>query len=407
MKKINLKITNRKGHQLNAFLELPANQKPNFYAIFAHCFTCSATLGAVKHISRALTTHGFGVVRFDFTGLGKSEGEFADSHFSGNVNDLLDVNSYLSEHYQEAQLLVGHSLGGAAVLVAATRLPNVKAVATINAPAEISHVKKHFSPVVNKISNQEETEINIGGRPFTVNQDFLADFEKTELLKEVKTLRKSILIMHSPIDKIVGIENAERLYLAAHHPKSFVSLNDADHLLTDPQDSLYIGGVIGAWALRYFPKTDFEMLETEGEQLVAHLDLDEDNFTTQIQTKKHHFIVDEPESFGGDNFGPTPYDYLSGALAACTAMTLKIYSERKKWDLEEVYVYVSYSKKHSDDLSVKLEKPIQLDFMLKKLKLIGNLDAAQKEKLVEIASKCPVHKSLASQMHFKTQLIDD
>lgn len=407
MKRQNLQIINKEGHALNAYLELPANQKPNFYAIFAHCFTCSATLSAVKHISRALTTHGFGVVRFDFTGLGKSEGEFAESHFSGNVDDLLAVNKFLAENYEEPKLLVGHSLGGAAVLVAASRLSNVEAVATINAPAEVSHVKKHFSSAINKISNQEEIEVNIGGRPFVINQEFVRDFENANLLELVRGMRKSLLIMHSPVDKIVGIENAERLYHAAHHPKSFISLDQADHLLSDSIDSLYVGDVIGAWALRYFPKTDFEMLDTEGEQLVAHLDLEEDNFTTHIQTSKHHFIVDEPESFGGDNFGPTPYDYLSGALAACTAMTLKIYSERKKWDLQEVYAYVSYSKKHSDDLAVRLEKPIQLDFMLKKLKLIGNLDATQKQKLVEIASKCPVHKSLASQMHFKTELIDD
>ena len=405
MKSTKLKIPNRKGITLNAHLELPANQKPNYYAIFAHCFTCSSSLSAVRHVSRALTQDGFAVVRFDFTGLGRSEGEFADSHFSANVDDLLDVHNYISKHYDAPSLLVGHSLGGAAVLVAASKIEAVKAVATVGAPATVDHVKHLFSDQVEDTNG--DVEVNIGGRPFIINQDFVAEFDKTDLPSIVKNLRKPLLIMHSPFDKIVGIENAQQLYKNAHHPKSFVTLDDADHLLMEEKDSQYVGEVIGTWARRYFPKVENSMLSTEGEQLVGHLNIVEDNFTTSIQTKNHTFIADEPTSIGGSDFGPSPYEYLNAALAACTVMTLKLYAERKEWDLQEVFVYISHSRKHSDDLQVEVEKPKYLDHISKKLKFVGNLDAEQKERLKEIASRCPVHKTIANEVVFETQIIQD
>ncbi len=405
MKSTKLKIVNRKGLTLNAHLELPANQKPNYYAIFAHCFTCSSSLSAVRNVSRALTQDGFAVVRFDFTGLGRSEGEFADSHFSANVEDLLDVHAYMAEYYDAPSLLVGHSLGGAAVLVAASKIEAVKAVATVGAPATVSHVTHLFSHQVQDIKEKGNVKVNIGGRPFIINEDFIAEFDKTDLPAIVKNLRKPLLIMHSPFDKIVGVENAERLYHNAHHPKSFVTLDDADHLLTEEKDSQYVGDVIGTWAKRYFPKAENVMLSTEGEQLVGHLNILEDNFTTSIQTKNHSFIADEPASIGGSDFGPSPYEYLNAALAACTVMTLKLYAERKQWDLQEVYVYVSHSRKHSDDLQVEVEKPKYLDHISKKLKFVGNLDATQIERLKEIASRCPVHKTIASEVIFETEVI--
>ncbi|WP_400076454.1 alpha/beta fold hydrolase [Winogradskyella sp. R77965] len=407
MKSTRLKIQNRKGLTLNASLELPANQKPNYYAIFAHCFTCSSNLNAVKHLSRALTQDGFAVLRFDFTGLGRSEGEFADSHFSANVEDLLDVHAYMTEHYKAPSLLVGHSLGGAAVLVAASKIEAVKAVATVGAPATVNHVTHLFSHQVEDIKDKGNVEVNIGGRPFVINQDFVSEFDKTDLPETVKNLRKPLLIMHSPFDKIVGIENAQQLYHKALHPKSFVTLDDADHLLSQEKDSKYVGEIIGTWARRYFPKVENVMLSTEGEQLVGHLNIIEDNFTTSIQTKNHTFIADEPASIGGSDFGPSPYEYLNAALAACTVMTLKMYAERKQWDLQEVFVYISHSRKHSDDLQVEIEKPKYLDHVSKKLKFVGNLDNAQKERLKEIASRCPVHKTIASEVIFETQIIQD
>jgi len=405
MKSTKLNIKNNKGHQLQAYLELPANQNPNYYAIFAHCFTCNSTFNAVKNISRALTAHGFGVVRFDFTGLGKSEGEFSESFFSANVDDLIAVSDYLESNYKAPSLLVGHSLGGAAVIVAASKLEHIAAVATIGAPATVSHVTHLFSHGIDEIEEKGEVEINIGGRPFKINQEFVNDFSKTNLPEITKNLRKPLLIMHAPFDNIVGIENAEKLYRNAHHPKSFVSLDQADHLLSSSKDSNYVGNMIGAWVQHYFEPRDNEMIDPKGEQLVAHLNLKENNFTTTIQTKKHHLIADEPSSVGGDDFGPSPYDFLSAGLAACTVMTLKLYAERKKWDLQEVYAYVTYSKKHSDDLLLDIEKPTRIDHLLKRLKFVGNLDAAQKQRLKEISSRCPVHKTLQSEVVIDTELI--
>ena len=404
MKSTKLKIKNRKGLVLNAQLELPANQKPNYYAIFAHCFTCSSSLSAVRHVSRALTQDGFAVVRFDFTGLGRSEGEFVDSHFSANVDDLLDVHEYVSEHYKAPGLLVGHSLGGAAVLVAASKLDAVKAVATVGAPATVSHVKHLFSHQIGEGS--ENVEVNIGGRPFVINNDFVSEFDKTDLPETVKNLRKPLLIMHSPFDRVVGVENAHELYHNAHHPKSFVTLDNADHLLTNENDSQYVGDVIGTWAKRYFPKVENVMLSREGEQLVGHLNIVENNFTTAIQTKNHTFIADEPASIGGDDFGPSPYEYLNAALASCTVMTLKLYAQRKKWDLKEVFVYISHSRKYSDDLQVEVDTPKYLDHISKKLKFVGELDETQKNRLKEIASRCPVHRTIASQVVFETQILN-
>lgn len=405
--KIKETIINKNGHALYAQLELPANQKPKHYAIFAHCFTCTSSLSAVRNISRALTNYGFGVMRFDFTGLGKSEGEFAESHFSANVDDLITVSEFMAKNYSAPSLLVGHSLGGAAVLTAATKLDAVKAIATIGAPATVSHVKHLFSQEANALKEGELTKINIGGRPFNINPEFVENFDKTDLPSIVKQLRKPLLIMHSPIDTIVGIKNAEQIYHNAHHPKSYVTLDNADHLLSESQDSQYAGTVIGAWVQRYFEATPQMQLQTHNEQVVGYLNLKEDNFTTSIQTQHHSMIADEPASIGGDDFGPSPYEYLSASLVACTAMTLKMYAARKQWDLQEVLVYVSHSRKHSDDLGIELEKPTFLDHMSKKIKLIGALDDKQRHRLKEIASKCPVHKTLAGNVIFDTILLED
>lgn len=407
MKHKKLKINNRKGLKLHGQLELPANQKPSHYAIFAHCFTCSSSLNAVKYLSRALTQDGFAVLRFDFTGLGNSEGEFSESHFSANIEDLLDVHHYMSQYYKAPSLLVGHSLGGAAVLVAASKLDSVKAVATVGAPATVGHVKHLFSHAIKDIKEKGRIKVNIGGRPFEIDENFINEFDTIDLPQIVADLRKPLLIMHSPFDKIVGIENAKQLYLNAHHPKSFVSLDDADHLLSKEKDSRYVGDIIGTWARRYFSVEENTMLALQGEQVVGYLNLAEDNFTTRIQTKKHSLIADEPTDIGGDDFGPTPYEYLNAAIAACTTMTLKMYAERKQWDLQEVYVYLSHSRKHSDDLKMDLDQPKYLDHINKKLKFVGNLDEDQKNKLKDIASRCPVHKTVASEVIFETEVLVD
>jgi len=263
MKSTPLKIKNSKGHFLNARLELPANQKPNHYALFAHCFTCSSNLNAVRNISRSLTNHGFGVLRFDFTGLGSSEGTFAESHFGANINDLLDVHQYMKQNYEAPSLLVGHSLGGAAIIIAGSKLGEVKAIATIGAPSSTKHTKKLFSHQLDEIAVKGEIEVNIGGRPFVIDREFLENFDNTDLIDTIKNLRKPLLILHAPFDNIVGIENATELFINAHHPKSFVSLDNADHLLTQQKDSLYVGDVIGSWVQRYLKPKENKMLDPE------------------------------------------------------------------------------------------------------------------------------------------------
>lgn len=402
MKNQRLKIKNRKGLQLNTSIDMPIDKKPIGCAIFAHCFTCNSNLNAVRNISLSLTQKGFAVVRFDFTGLGKSEGEFADSHFAANVSDLEDVNDYITEHFEAPILLVGHSLGGAAAIVAAAHLDNIKAVATIGAPSSPKHTTQHFEPQVDADDSPGKTTVEIGGRDFDINQNFVENFKSIDVPEILKNLKKPILILHAPYDKIVSIKNAEELYTQAFHPKSFVSLDSADHLLSNAADSQYAGNVIGAWAQRYFSKPEEIELDTKGEQLVGHLDLVEDNFTTNIQTKTHNLLADEPASVGGDNLGPSPYELLNAGLAACTAMTLKMYAARKKWDLKEVYVYLSHSKKHKQDAADN----VYLDHIEKKLKFEGNLDDKQRQRLKEIASKCPVHKTLLNTVQIETELID-
>ncbi|NQV53346.1 MAG: OsmC family protein [Flavobacteriales bacterium] len=405
MKDPRLKIPNSRGHLLSATLELPSDQHPHSYAIFAHCFTCSSSLAAARNISRSLTAHGFGVVRFDFTGLGKSQGEFADSHFSANVDDLIAVHDYMSEHYNAPKLLIGHSLGGAAVIVAASKIDAVKAVATVGAPSSVAHTKQHFSHQLEEMQEKGDIEVNIGGRPFTIDRTFIQDFDKIDLLDVVRNLRKPLLIMHAPFDKTVGIDSAQELYSAAHHPKSFISLDGADHLLSDGRDSMYVGSVIGSWVQRYFSVPAKKETDTGDEQVVGRLDLREGHFTTEIQTKHHHLTADEPKDVGGDDFGPSPYELLNASLAACTAMTIKLYAERKKWPLDEVLVYLSHSKKHIIDIGED-KKGAYLDHISKKLVFHGDLNAEQRLKLKEIASKCPVHRTLLGEVRIETELLD-
>lgn len=408
MKNTVLKIPNSKGHILHARLAIPTTQKPHQYAIFAHCFTCNSSLKAARNVSRALTSKGFGVLRFDFTGLGRSEGTFAESHFGANVQDLIDVYQYMSAHYEAPALMVGHSLGGAAVIVAATQLETVKGIVTIGTPSNAEHVTQHFSHQLTEIEKKGQIEVHIGGRPFSINKEFVENFTNTDLVGIVRKLRIPLLILHAPFDQIVSIQNAQDLFVNAHHPKSFVSLDDADHLLTQQKDSQYAGEVIGAWAQRYLSPKESKLLDPAGEQLVGHLNLVEDDFTTSIQTNKHFLIADEPSSVGGNDFGPSPYELLNASLAACTVMTLKMYAQRKKWDLQEVYVYLTHSKKHVQDMNDSSEnkKPIYLDHIAKKLKLIGNLSEEQRLRLKEISSRCPVHRTLMGEVAIETSLAE-
>ena len=391
------------NHQLSAKLEMPADGRVHHYAIFAHCFTCSSNLSVVRHISRTLTLQGIGVLRFDFTGLGRSTGEFAESNFSGNVQDILTVYEYMAVHYKAPELLIGHSLGGTATLMAGSKLPLVKALVTIGSPAEPEHVSHLFENRVEDIERLGEAKVNIGGRPFKIQKQFIDDLRSQDLSTVVHQLKKPYLILHSPQDTIVNIDNAAQLYQAAFHPKSFISLDGADHLLTEKADAVYAANMIGAWARRYLgPVPEVQKQSTKGEQVVAHLDL-EDNFTTRIYTKDHQLIADEPDSVGGDNLGPSPYELLNAAVGACTVMTLKLYAARKSWDLKEVFVYLTYAKKHADELSIETDKMGKIDHISKKIKFVGDLDVTQRQKLLEIAAKCPVHKTLKDAVVIETE----
>lgn len=405
MQTLSISISTQSDIELFGSLDLPADGKVHTYALFAHCFTCSSELGIVRHISRALTLKGIGVMRFDFTGLGQSSGAFADTNFSNNVADLLDVFSFMKTHYSAPEILIGHSLGGAAILMAAASLKNIKAMVTIGAPAEPQHVTHLFEEELETIERQGTARVNIGGRPFEIKKQFIDDLEQQKLPEIVRSIKKPYLIMHAPLDNIVGINNAAKLYDAAFHPKSFISLDGADHLLSKKRDALYAAEIIASWLKRYVPEKSKKAISTEGQQVVAH-HCAEDAFTTDIFTPKHKLIADEPTSFGGLDLGPSPYELLNAAVGACTAMTVKLYAKRKKWPLESVSVFLNYEKRHMDAFDEKGEKMTSMEYITKKIRFTGKLDEKQRHKLLEIAAKCPVHRTLSQGVHFDTVEIE-
>lgn len=386
---------NRKGLQLSAILDLPLGEKPKSFAIFAHCFTCGKSLKAARNIGLALTQNGIAVMRFDFAGIGQSEGEFFDTNFSTNVADLLDAADYLTKNHQAPSLLVGHSLGGAAVLLAASQLDSVQAVATLGAPAEPEHVKHLFGSIEDRIRSKGEGEIRIGGKLITIRKHFLDDLEGIDLNTIIGSLKKAILVLHSPQDQIVGISNAKDIYEAARHPKSFMSLDGADHLLLDKKDSMYVGNVIASWVSRYINLEESTPLLTDKQAVVR---LGERGFTTEILAGKHSFIADEPTSVGGDDLGPSPYDLLVSALGACTAMTMKMYAERKGWNLQEVRVHLEHSHVYVEDQSKVGEKGAKIDQIERVIEMEGSLDESQRKRLMEIADRCPVHRTMHNEI---------
>jgi uncharacterized OsmC-like protein/alpha/beta superfamily hydrolase len=399
------KITflNQDNQELVGRLELPINQHPHNFAIFAHCFTCNKNLSAVKNISRELTANGFGVLRFDFTGLGESDGNFENTNFSGNVEDLISASRFLEKEYKLPSLLIGHSLGGAAAIFAASELPSIKAVATICTPSNPKHVKHLIQSSVEEIKATGEANVNIGGGPFTIKKQFLDDIETKSLPNIAKNLRKALLVMHSPQDTTVGIENAEEIYLAARHPKSFVTLDGANHLLMKKEDSVYVGSLIATWAKRYISIPKIETVKTT-HQAVASLDA-EDGFTTQMTVGSHTMMADEPTSFGGNDFGPSPYEFVSAGLSACTAMTVQMYVKRKGWDLQNIEVHTSHTKVAKQFVENGEQKEIKVDTFNREIKLKGNLDDKQIQRMLQIADKCPVHKTLHSDIEVITKLI--
>ena len=399
-----INFQNKQGQTLSGRLELPADRHPHNYVLFAHCFTCNKNLLAIRNISRALTAAGFGVLRFDFTGLGESEGEFEDTNFSGNVEDLIAASDYLAENFDAPSLLVGHSLGGAAVIFAAARINSVKAVATIGAPSNPEHVQNLLKSDLSEIKEKGIAEVNVGGRNFTIKKQFLEDLQSKSLPDIAKKMRKALLILHSPQDTTVSIKNAEEIYIAAHHPKSFVSLDGADHLLSKKEDSIYAGNVIAGWASRYMPITNVKKIASKHD-VTASLD-QEQIFTTEMKVGDHYLTADEPESYGGNNFGPSPYELVSAGLAACTAMTIQMYARRKKWDVQNVEVHISYDKQHAIDCENCEADTAKIDTFTREIKFTGDLDEKQINRILQIADKCPVHKTLHSETQIITKLIN-
>ena len=404
MQNVTVNFKNNAGETLAGILELPQSE-PRAYAVFAHCFTCSKNLRAARTISQALVSVGYAVLRFDFTGLGQSEGEFSDSNFSSNVDDLVSASRFLEKNYQAPALLVGHSLGGTAVLQAAHSIPSALAVATIGSPADPAHVAALFSPAREKIKNEGFAEVNLGGRPFKIKNQFLEDLSRQPMPGSLGKLRKAVLILHAPLDSTVEIDNASLLFSAAKHPKSFVSLDNADHLLTQEEDARYAGDIIGSWSNRFLP-AEPETTATPISEGTVMARTASGSFRTELQAGTHSFIADEPLSMGGTSTGPTPYGLLSAALASCTTMTLHMYAKHKGIDLKEASVEVTHEKIHAADCEDCETSSGRVDEFVRKLSLEGNLTDQEKQRMVQIADKCPVHKTLHGEIKVRTELKD-
>jgi putative redox protein len=394
---------NAEGHALAAIIEQP-DRNPRAYALFAHCFTCGKDNSAASRIARRLAGAGIAVLRFDFTGLGGSDGDFANTNFSSNVEDLLAAADYLRKEHEAPALLVGHSLGGAAVIAAAARLPEVTAIATIAAPSSPEHVIKQFAVATNQIETEGEAEVSLGGRSFRIRREFLDDLRDHAAAERVTSLKRALLVMHAPMDATVAIDEASALFVAAKHPKSFVSLDGADHLLSNIADAQYAADTIAAWASRYLPAVEEtqrpkvaggEVVVTEGNQ----------RFLREITSDDHAWLGDEPKRVGGDNLGPDPYEHLLAALGTCTSMTMRMYAIRKSWPLDHVSIRLTHSRKYADDCAECEESERRIEVIKRAIDIEGDLTDAQRQRLLEIADRCPVHRTLEGTLAIRTEEI--
>lgn len=408
--------------ELAGRLELPAGE-PRAVALFAHCFTCGKDVVAASRISAGLVAEGMAVLRFDFTGLGSSDGDFENTDFSSNVGDLVAAAAMLRKEYRAPSVLVGHSLGGTAVLSAAERIPEVTAVVTIGAPSDPGHVAGLFADdTLEVINTRGEAEVTLAGRPFMIRREFLEDVATQRLEDSISNLDAALLVLHSPTDQIVSVDHARRIYGAARHPKSFVALDGADHMLTDRADATYVAGLIAAWVSRYLPvsggpdgaDSGAGSVESPGsgsgreplpEGQVVVAESGPGAYTQRVLAGTHDFIADEPIGVGDDR-GPSPYDLLLAALGACTSMTLRMYAQRRKLPLEHVSVTLTQERRHAEDCKDPEGRPCSITVIERRIELIGDLDAAQRKKLAQIADKCPVHRTLTGEVCVETELVD-
>ena len=400
-------FTSAEGHQLAAALDLPDGE-PLAYALFAHCFTCGKDVLAAKRIATALAAKGIAVLRFDFTGLGSSEGDFANSTFSSNVADLVRAADHLRETRGAPAILIGHSLGGAAILAAARRIPDARAVVTIAAPSDPAHVTHLFRDRIGDIRQHGKVEVQLAGRPFHITSEFLDDIAERSLMPQVTKLHKALLILHSPTDDTVGIDNATKIFVAAKHPKSFVSLAGSDHLLSGKRDAAYVAGVIAAWAERYVDLASPEQAPAShnAPRKVVVRETRNGKFQQTVSVGPHQLVADEPIAAGGDDSGPGPYDYLLAGLGACTSMTMRMYADRKSLPLDRVTVTLEHRKIHAEDCAECETRVGMLDQIERVISIEGALDAEQRAKLMEIADKCPVHRTLKSEIRIVTSGAD-
>ena len=396
-------IPNADGHDLAARLDLPEAGTPVAYALVAHCFTCSKDLQAVRRIAEALTERGIGVLAVDFTGLGRSEGAFEDTTFSTTLDDLVCAAEHLAETREAPQLLIGHSLGGAAVLAVADRIPSARAIATIAAPCDPAHVRHLFVEHEDTLAEAGEAVVDIGGRPFKVRQQFLTDLDSHDTMRErIRALDRALLVFHAPQDRTVGIDQARHIFEAARHPKSFVSLDGADHLLSDADDARYVADVLAAWAGRYLCPAA-SVPETDYADPMVRAEIGPSGFRTVLSARGFDLVADEPASVGGTEAGPTPYDLLGMALGACTAMTVRMYADRKGLPLEGVGVTVTHAKVHADDCAACEARGATLDRLSRTVRLDGDLGDAERARLLEIADRCPVHRTLEGEIEVVTE----
>ena len=397
-----------KGEMLAARFDKPEGYIRG-YAIFAHCFTCTKDILAARRIANNLSNLGIAVLRFDFTGLGSSQGEFANTSFASNVEDLVEAANYLRERNEAPSILIGHSLGGAAVLAAAADIEGIKGVATIGAPADAEHVLNMFDDKISEIEKNGTAEVMLAGRKLKIGRAFIDAARETRLIDKIEAMRNSLLVMHSPVDQTVGVENATRIFMAAKHPKSFVSLGKADHLLSKEEDAEFAAEMISAWASRLLPKDNPKDVKKIDHVRVK--ETREGKFQNTVQSGKHILFADEPLSVGGANTGPSPYDYLSAALGACTSMTLRMYADFKKLDLGTVTVDVNHEKIHFKDCQEctenEKEKSGKIDQFERVISIEGGIPESLVGKIQEIADKCPVHKTLEKEARIKTIVKDE
>ncbi len=402
-----IELTGADGQALAARLDLPAGPV-RATALFAHCFSCSKDLLAAKRIAETLSERGIAVLRFDFTGLGHSEGDFANTNFSTNIADLHAAAEWLGETHGGPDLLIGHSLGGAAVIVAGGQMQQVRAIATIGAPSDAEHVLRQMGEDLADIETGGEAEVSLAGRPFRIRRQFVEDVRGHNVRDAAASLGKPLLVMHAPLDEIVGIDNATGLFVAAKHPKSFISLDTADHLLSRGEDAVYAATALAAWASRYIGAADAGRPQPDAGKAPHDVVVSETGngaYENSVVIGPHQLLADEPAAVGGGGQGPDPYEYVTAGLGACTSMTIRMYADRKQWPLEGVRVSLTHAKDHAEDCE-HCEQGRKVDIFTREIRLDGPLSDDQRQRLLEIADKCPVHRTLHDPAHIRTSLVE-